>query len=410
MFELSRLPRLPLLMAPLLSSSLLLAACGEEGPPPEMPTPAVNYVTLEAQPVTLTRQLPGRTSAYVVAEVRPQVTGIIEERLFDEGALVEEGQPLYQLDDSTYRAAWNSARASLERARAAVEVARLSAERAGELIKVDAISRQEYDDATARLAQAEADVAVAEAQVESTAVELAYARISSPIDGRIGKSAFTRGALVTADQSQPLTTVQQLDPIYVDVNQSASELLELRRQLAEKLVRRTEGVPITVLLEDGTEYEHGGELTFADVAVDPMTGSYALRAVVPNPDHLLMPGMYVRAVISNAVLEDGLLVPQQGIARDPRGNASAMVLTDDDKVEQRAVTVRRAIGDDWLVESGLRAGDRVIVEGLQKIQPGMQVQGTEVALNDEDVETRSPKAFDPDAPAASSVGAGSHSE
>lgn len=386
-------------------SSCLLAACGESTPPEQAPPPAVNYVTLETRPVTLTRELPGRTSAYVVAEVRPQVTGIVEERLFDEGALVTEGQPLYQLDDATYRAAWNSAKASLARARATVEVARLSAERADELIKVDAISKQEYDDATAGLQQAEADVGVAEAQVASTAVQLRYARISSPIDGRIGKSTVTRGALVTADQAQALTTVQQLDPIYVDLNQSSSELLELRRDLANKMVRRAEGVPVTILLEDGTEYEYEGELTFADVAVDPMTGSYALRAVVPNPDHLLMSGMYVRAVISNAVLDEGLLVPQQAIARDPRGNASAMVLADDDTVEQRPVTLRRAVDDDWLVSAGLRAGDRVIVEGLQKIQPGMQVRGTEVALQDEDLERGTPRAFEPDAPAASSTAA-----
>lgn len=398
------------LIASLALFSGLLAACGEDAPPQEAPTPAVNYVTLESRPVTLTRRLPGRTSAYVVAEVRPQVTGIIEERLFEEGALVTEGQPLYQLDDSTYRAAWNSARASLARARASLEVARLNSERAEELIKVDAISRQEYDNLMAQLQQAEADIGVAEAQVDSTAVQLGYARISSPIDGRIGKSMFTRGALVTADQSQPLTTVQQLDPIYVDVNQSASELLELRRQLADKMVRRTEGVPIRILLEDGSEYEHEGELTFSDVAVDPMTGSYALRAVVPNPDQLLMPGMYVRAVISNAVLDEALLVPQQGIARDPMGNASAMVLAEDNTVEQRPVTLRRAIDNDWLVGEGLRAGDRVIVEGLQKIQPGMQVQGTEVALQDEDLEPGDPRAFQSDVPAASSAAIDAHNE
>lgn len=390
--------------------SCLLTACSESAPPQQAPAPAVSYVTLETRPVTLTRQLPGRTRAYVVAEVRPQVTGIVEERLFDEGALVTEGQPLYQLDDATYRAAWNSARATLARAKASVEVARLSAARADELIKVDAISQQEYDDATAGLQQAEADVGVAEAQVASTAVQLRYARISSPIDGRIGKSSVTRGALVTADQAEPLTTVQQLDPIYVDLNQSSSELLELRRDLASKMVRRAEGVPVTILLEDGTEYEYEGELTFADVAVDPMTGSYALRAVVPNPDQLLMPGMYVRAVISNAVLDEGLLVPQQAIARDPMGNASAMVLADDDTVEQRPVETRRAVDDDWLVSEGLRAGDRVIVEGLQKIQPGMQVQGTEVALEDEDLEPGNPRAFEPDAPAASSAAVDAHDE
>lgn len=384
-------------------SLLLLAACEQEDAAPSQSPPSVNYVTLRPQPVTLTRELPGRTSAYVVAEVRPQVTGIVKERLFDEGALVEQGQPLYQLDDSTYRAAWNAAKASLARAKAAAEVARLNAERAEELIKVNAVSKQEYDNLGAALRQAEADVGVAEAQVVSTAVELEYARITSPIDGRAGKSTVTRGALVTADQAQVLTTVQQLDPIYVDLNQSSSELLELRRALADKMVRKAEGVPVTIILEDGRRYEHEGELTFADVAVDPMTGSYALRAVVPNPDHLLMPGMYLRAVVTSAVVDHVLLVPQQGIARDPQGNASAMLLTDENKVEQRAVTAQRTVGNDWLISSGLSAGDRVIVEGLQKIRPGMQAQGTEVALHDEDLEPATPRIFDPDAPARSSA-------
>jgi membrane fusion protein (multidrug efflux system) len=396
------------LFASLALSCSILPGCADDVPPPPTTTPAVTYVTLETRPVTLTRELPGRTSAYVMAEVRPQVTGIVQERLFEEGALVTEGQPLYQLDDATYRAAWNSAKASLARAQATVEVARLNAERAQELIKVDAISRQAYDDAMAALRQAEADVGVAEAQVTSTAVELRYARISSPIDGRIGKSTVTRGALVTADQAQPLTTVQQLDPIYVDLNQSSSELLELRRELANNTVRRAEGVPVAILLEDGTEYEYEGELTFSDVAVDPMTGSYALRTIVPNPDQLLMPGMYVRALISNAILDEGLLVPQQGIARDPKGNASAMVINGDNEVEQRTVNLRRAVGDDWLVSDGLSAGDRVIVEGLQKIRPGIQVQGSEVALNDRDLEPDDSGVFEPDAAAAPSAAADSN--
>ncbi len=342
-----------------------------------MSTPEVTVVTLQSSPVTLTRELPGRTSAFVVAEVRPQVTGIIKERLFEEGSLVKEGEPLYQLDDAAYRAAWNSARASLARAQASVAVAGLNAERAQELLKFDAVSKQEYDNAMAALQQAEADVGVAKAQVASAAVQLEYARITSPIDGQIGKSTVTRGALVTADQAAALSIVQQLDPIYVDLTQSSSEMLSLRRELAGGTLRKAEGVPVTILLEDGTRYDHDGELTFADVAVDPSTGSFSLRTVVPNPDHLLMPGMYVRAVISNAVIDDGLLVPQQAIARDPTGNTSAMVLTDDSTVEQRDVTVSRTVGSDWLVSDGLSDGDRVIIEGLQKIQPGMQVNATE---------------------------------
>ncbi|HEX6259742.1 MAG TPA: efflux RND transporter periplasmic adaptor subunit [Woeseiaceae bacterium] len=360
--------------------SLILSACdAEETPPPQQGAPAVTVVTLKTEPVALTRELPGRTHAYLIAEVRPQVTGIVKERLFTEGSLVEAGQPLYQLDDATYRASYNSAQASLARAEATVKVARLNAARAEELIRTNAISRQEYENTVAALQEAEADIGVAKAAVASSEVELGYARITSPIAGRIGKSAVTQGALVTADQEEPLAIVQQLDPIYVDLTQSSSELLQLRQAVAGGNVRDTENTPVTILLEDGTPFDQEGELSFADVSVNPSTGSFSLRVTVPNPDHLLMPGMYVRAVLSRAVLEDGILVPQQGIMRDPRGNANAMVVAEDGTVEQRTVEVSRTIGDKWLIESGLMAGDRVIVEGLQKVQPGMPVEVTEAA-------------------------------
>src|SRR5690606_21962355 len=277
-----------------------------------------------------------------------------------------------------YRARYNSALASLARAKATVEVARLNATRAAELVKANAVSQQEHENAIAALQQAEADVGVAEAAVASSRVELDYARITSPIAGRIGKSTVTQGALVTADQAQPLATVQQLDPIYVDLTQSSSELLQLRRAVAGGNVR-TEDTPVTILLEDGTRFDHEGKLSFADVSVDPSTGSYSLRVTVPNPDHLLMPGMYVRAMLSNAVLEAGILVPEQAIARDRKGNANALLVSADGTVEQRTVGVSRTIGDKWLVSSGLMAGDRVIVEGLQKVQPGMPVEATEAA-------------------------------
>jgi membrane fusion protein (multidrug efflux system) len=365
-----------LLAIPLLA--LGLAACeGKPAPAQQRPAPAVTVVTLQPQPVTLSRELPGRTNAYVVAEVRPQVTGIVKERLFTEGSLVEAGQALYQLDDATYRAEYNSALAVLARERAAVDSARFNAERAERLIKSKSISEKDLIDARSTLQQAEADVGVAEAQVAAAKVELDFARIISPVDGRIGKSTVTRGALVTKDQATALATVQQLDPIYVDLTRSASELLQLRRELSSGAARPTDGIPVNIILEDGTPYAHQGQLAFSDVAVDPMTGSYALRVVVPNPDGLLMPGMYVRAVVSNAVLERGLLVPQQGITRDSKGNASAMIVTDSGTVEQRAVQVSRTVGDQWLVQSGLAAGDRVIVEGLQKIRPGAPVQATE---------------------------------
>jgi membrane fusion protein (multidrug efflux system) len=358
---------------------LFMSACAEEPPPPQQGTPAVSVVTLQTEPVTLTRQLPGRTNAYLIAEVRPQVTGIVKERLFREGSLVDEGQPLYQLDDATYRADYNSALASLARAQATFEVARLNAARAEGLIETNAVSRQEYDNSVAARQQAEADVGVAEAAVASRRVQLGYARIESPIAGRIGKSTVTQGALVTADQATPLATVQQLDPIYVDLSRSSAELLQLRREVAGGGVRDTGEMPVTILLEDGTRYEHEGDLSFADVSVDPSTSSFSLRVTVPNPDHLLMPGMYVRAIISNAVLDDGILVPQQGIARDAKGDASALVVNAEGTVEQRAVEVSRTIGNKWLVSDGLSAGDRVIVEGLQKVQPGMPVDASEVA-------------------------------
>jgi membrane fusion protein (multidrug efflux system) len=359
--------------------ALLLTACDrqQQAAGPQMSTPAVNVVTLKAQSVTLSRELPGRTTPYVVAEVRPQVTGIVKERLFTEGAFVEAGQALYQLDDATYRANFNSAKAVLARAEAAVGIARFNAERAEQLIESKAISEQDLLSAKATLQQALADVGVAQAQVASAQVKLDYARITSPIDGRIGKSTVTRGALVTADQSAPMATVQQLDPIYVDLTRSANELLQLRRELSSGAARASEGIPVTIILEDGTRYAQEGELAFTDVAVDPMTGSYALRVVVPNPDNVLMPGMYVRAIVSNAVVDDALLVPQQAITRDAKGNASALIVTPEGTVEQRAVDVSRTVGDQWLVNSGLVEGDRVIVAGLQKVRPGIPVEAQE---------------------------------
>lgn len=358
--------------------AILLGACGtgqEAGPPP---TPAVTVVELGSQDVTLTRELPGRTNAWLVAEVRPQVSGLVAERLFTEGERVKAGQPLYQIDDATYRATVNSARAQLARARATLTSARLTAERIAGLAKIDAVSAQDNDNATAALAQAEADVGVARAALDAANVMLGYARITSPIDGRIGRSSVTQGALVTANQPQALATVQQLDPIYVDLTQSSAELLDLRRSLAEgRLSRGEEAMPVKILLEDGSEFPHPGTLKFSEVAVDPSTGSYALRIEVPNPEHVLMPGMYVRAVLGAGVRADAVLVPQRGIARDPKGNTTAMVVDAQGVVEQRQVVVSRTIGDQWLVESGLAAGDRVVVEGLQKIAPGATVEVTE---------------------------------
>ena len=342
---------------------------------PMTPTPVL-VVALKTEPVELKRELPGRTRAFVIAEVRPLVTGIIKERLFTEGAQVEAGDPLYQLVDSTYRATVASAKAAVVRAQAALELARLDANRAEELRDSDVLSGQEHDRIMATYNQAAADLKVAEAQLQSAALPLSYARIRSPIAGRVGKSNVTQGALVTKDQDEALTIVQQLDPVYVDVTQSASELLALRRMLEESDIRNADGIPVTILLSDGTEYGHQGELAFSDVSVDPMTGSVDFRVVVPNPDRLLLPGMYVRAIISNAVLQEGLLVPQQGIMRNQQGQAFVMVVNGDNTVEQRMVEVSQTIGDRWLVRDGLAAGDRVIVEGLQKVEPGAHVDPT----------------------------------
>ncbi len=371
-----------LLLAGLATLAASLGACSETpDETPEMPPPAVSVVTLAPERVALTRELPGRTRALLIAEVRPLVTGIIRERLYDEGSHVEAGQPLYQLDDATYRTAFRSAEASLARAVASLDIARLNAGRAEELIKTNAISDQEYRNLQATQREVEADVGVANAQLESARVRLSYARIRSPIEGRAGISAVTVGALVTADQAAPLTTVQQLDPIYVDVTQSASELLALRQQLSDTALQQADEIPVQIVLDDGSVYTHQGILTFEDAAVDPTTGSVAMRIVVPNPDLLMLPGMYVRAQIGNAVLDEALLVPQQGIARDPKGQAFAMLLNEENLVEQRSVEVRQTIGDKWLVKSGLEAGDRIIVEGLQKVRAGQpaRVTPTDVA-------------------------------
>ncbi len=369
----------PLRLIAALLIAFVLAACergAEQQAGPAGPVP-VTVVTVRPQPVTLTRELSGRTTAYLVAEVRPQVNGIIEQRLFEEGDLVEAGAPLYQLDDDTYRAEHASALANVQAAKAALEAARLTLNRTSRLVESNAVSRQEHDDARAAFLQAQAQLRVAEAAAETTRVVLNYARITAPIAGYIGTSRVTQGALVTANQAEPLTTIQQLDPIYVDLAMSANELLELRKQLAAGDADEAKDVPVTVLLPDGSEYPHKGRLTFTGVTVDPATGRLLLRALVDNPERLLMPGMYVRARVTLAERRDALLAPQRGITRDPKGTAIAMVVNSQGVVEQRQVVTGATVGDQWVVEKGLSAGDRLIVEGLQKIAPGVQVEASE---------------------------------
>ncbi len=364
-----------------LAGSAFLGACGHGsgGGPGNVQQP-VTVVTLKAQPVTVTRELPGRTTAYLVADVRPQATGIIKARLFEEGAAVKAGQPLYQLDDALYRAQFQNSEAALAKAEAALEVARLSARRASELVKTHAISAQDHDNAIAAERQAAAEAVATKAALETSRVNLAYTRITAPISGRIGKSAVTPGALVVANQSAPLATIQQLDPMYVEVSQASSEWLRLKEEIdAGRLTAGGAGTRVGVLLEDGRRYPQDGRLEFADVTVDTGTGSFALRAIVPNPTDTLLPGMYVRAILSEGIRSDAVLVPQVAVAHDPKGGATALVVGAENKVEQRTVTVSRAIGDQWLVEAGLRAGDRVIVEGVQKVRPGAVVRPTEAA-------------------------------
>ncbi|PZO08229.1 MAG: efflux transporter periplasmic adaptor subunit [Lysobacteraceae bacterium] len=367
--------RFSLLLA--VSGALALSACGGEPAPQAMPTPEVAVVTLKDQPVRLTRELAGRTTPFLVAEVRPQVTGIIKGRLFEEGSLVKAGDPLYEIDASAYRATRDSARAALAGAEAALTSSRLAANRSRELAAAKLVSAQDNERAAAAFQQAQADVAAARANLQSTEVTLGYASITAPISGRIGKSSVTQGALVTANQAQALATIQQLDPMYVDLAQSSTELLALRKELAAGTLEQADGVPVKILLEDGSPYGQDGRLEFAGVTVDPTTGSYALRVLVPNAESLLLPGMYVRAVVDMGQRPNGILVPQQGITRDAKGHAVAMVVTPDGKVEQRTVQTSHTLGDQWLVDDGLRAGDRVIVEGLQKVKPGGDAKAVE---------------------------------
>ncbi len=373
----SRLRSCRLLVLSLALTAALVACKGGEQGPPQGGPGQVTVVTLKAEPVTLTRELAGRATGYQMAEVRPQVSGIVAKRLFTEGSVVKQGQPLYQLDDAAYRAQANSARAQLARAEASANAARLAARRSGELVKSRAISVQDDENAQAAWKQAEADVGAARAALDAANVTLGYARITAPISGQIGKSSVTQGALVSAGQAAALATISQLDPIYIDVSQSSAELLQLRRELAEGRLEGASELPVDIVLEDGSSFAHKGTLEFSEVNVDPATGSYGLRVRVENPERVLMPGMYARAVLGSGVRQNAILAPMQGIARDAKGNTSAMVVDAEGKVAQRAVSVSRAIGDKWLVEDGLKAGDKVIVEGLQKIGVGMPVNATE---------------------------------
>jgi len=360
-----------------LLGGLLTASCDrQQQSPPTPPVPEVATVTVQTQQVVLTTELPGRTSPYRVAEVRPQVNGIVQKRLFEEGSDVRAGQVLYEIDPAHFQAAYNNAKAALGRAEANLPSIRLRVERYRELLPDKAVSQQEFDDAAAAEKQSQADVEFWKAMVETATINLGYTRVTAPISGRIGKSNVTDGALVTAYQPVALTTIQQLDPIYVDVPQSTAELLRLR-QRTDKGRLKPNGEnqsKVKLILEDITPYPLEGTLQFRDVTVDPTTGSVILRIVFPNPKYALLPGMFVRAVVQEGVAEEAILVPQQAVSRDPKGNPVGLIVDNTGKVQQRPLALDRAIGDQWLVTSGLAAGDHVIVEGLQKVRAGASVK------------------------------------
>jgi membrane fusion protein, multidrug efflux system len=380
----------------ILAGGLILSGCGKKQPggPPQGGTPEVGVMTVKTERVMLTTELPGRTSAYLIAEVRPQVGGIIQQRLFTEGSDVNAGEVLYQIDPAVYEATYNSAKAALSRSEANLIPIRLKAGRYEELVKLKAVSQQEYDDASAALKQAEADVEAGKAAIETARINLAYTRVTAPISGRIGRSSITNGALVTASQVTALATIQQLSPIYVDVTQSSADLLRLKQNLASGLLKSNGAAQarVRLLLEDGSPYPLPGTLKFSEVTVDQSTGSITLRAIFPNPKHMLLPGMFVRAILEEGVNEHAILVPQRGVTRNPAGNAMVMVVGNEEKVEPRVIKVIRTVGDNWLVSEGLKAGDRVILEGLQKARPGTPVKAVPFGSKAEAVPATVPKA------------------
>jgi len=367
----------------LTATLLVIAGCGKK-PEPAKPPPSVGYVILQPQRVTITTDLPGRTAAFSVAEIRPQVSGVILKRMFVEGSTVRAGSQLYQIDPAPFQATLDSARAAQAKAEASVISAQLLVQRYKPLADARAVSRQDYDNAVSSEAQDEADVATAKADVETARISLVYTRVISPISGRTGRSSVTEGALVTASQTTALLTVQQLDPIYVDVTQPSTLLLRLRRELDSGLLKRVgaDQAQVTLTEEDGHEYPQPGRLKFSEVTVDTGTGSVTLRAEFPNGADTLLPGMFVHERIQEGVNDKAILAPQQAVTHDQKGDPTAMVVGADGKVALRVLKTDRAIGDQWLVTAGLSAGDKLIVQGLQGIKQGVKVDAKEVSLED----------------------------
>jgi membrane fusion protein (multidrug efflux system) len=378
----------------ILITLILLTGCKQKAGPPQT-IPEVTVITLQPEQVVITTELPGRTSPYLISEIRPQVNGIIQKRLFEEGSEVKIGQVLYQIDPAPFQAALDNANASLAMAKAGIHSVRLRAERYHDLLADKAISQQEYDDASAALKQAEAEIQLWKASVKTAKINLGYTRVTAPISGRIGKSSVTDGALVTAYQPLALATIQQMGPIYVDVPQSTTELLRLQQRLEDgRLKHNGENQDkVKLILENGTVYPLEGTLQFQDVTVDPTTGSVILRVVFPNPHGTLLPGMFVRAIITEGVNKQAILVPQQGVSRNPKGEPLALIVDLENKVQQRMLTLDRAIDNKWLVSSGLNPGERVVVEGIQKVRPGSSVKV--VPLNTDNQSVTDTKAVQP---------------
>ncbi|GMO41472.1 MULTISPECIES: efflux RND transporter periplasmic adaptor subunit [unclassified Bradyrhizobium] len=364
--------------------ALLLAACGEQNPQAALQqmVPEVGIMTLKPQEAKISTVLPGRVVAYQVSEVRPQVTGILLKRDFVEGAEVREGDLLYEIDPVQYRAGLASAEAAVQRSEATLVSVKLKAARKTQLLQTNAASQQDVDDAVAAYKQGEADVKAAEANRDTAAISLDRTKVTASISGRIGKSSITPGALVTASQATAMTTIQQLDPVYVDLDQSTSEMERLRNQIASgQLKRPAEGVQVELLMESGRAYGHKGKYGFTDASVNESTGSVSSRAVFANPERALLPGMYVRARVVAGVDTAAILVPQRAVSRNPLGQAVAMFVDKDGKVEQRTLELGEDVGSNWLVRSGAKAGDRLVVEGTQKARPGAPVKTVEVAID-----------------------------
>ena len=363
----------------LIAGSLMVTGCDKKAAtaaPPPMGPPEVGVIVIKPQRVELTSELSGRTAPQLIAEVRPQVNGIIQKRVFAEGSDVKAGQVLYLIDPAAYQAAYDSARAAQSKAEANLGAVRLKEERYRDLVKIKAVSLQDYDDAHAMLQQVEADLASSKAAVETARINMAYTKVVAPISGRIGRSTVTDGALVTASQPAALATIQQLGSMYVDVTQTTADLLKLKQNLANGLLKKDGAAQarVKLVLEDGSPYPQTGTLKFSEVTVDQSTGSVTLRAVFPNPKQALLPGMFVREILEEGVNDNAILVPQRGVTRNPQGDAMVMVVGAGEKAEVRIIKVVRTVGDNWLVSDGLKAGDRVILEGLQKARPGTPVK------------------------------------